>query len=96
MTGTIGDLPPMMANFVLAALLLGIITLAIGAVSIVYIFVSPDHDACEELNNQPFGIVLWECADGMEANPGATGQKVLDHYDVEATIERLLVEPLSP
>ena len=95
MTHTMGDQPPALANFMLVVFLFGIAASAIGFAYIAYIHLSQDHDACEDLNNRPFGIVLWQCADGMEANTEVTGRQLLDHYSIP-TVDEMLSEQIVP
>ena len=57
---------------------------------------SPYMDACYTLASNVHELSPIECVQYMEANPGATGQDVVDYETSLTKIDELLNNPLEP
>ena len=55
-------------------------------------------DECWELSSISDNLSIYNCVRYLEANPGATGQEVIDHHEISATSEReeFLTTPITP
>ena len=54
----------------------------------------PYSDACWQMKEHFAGLSRSDCSDYLHNNPGATGQDMLDHYNI-LTIEQIVENPVD-
>ena len=76
--------------FVIGAICFGVLAFS----TLVSVELDPYSDACGQMKEHFAGLSRSDCIDYLNDNPGATGQDVLDHYNI-ITIEQIVENPVD-
>ena len=71
-----------------------IISITIVAYMIVSVESDQYNDPCRKLTEHFVELSKFDCISYLNENPGATGQNVLDHYNI-LTIDQVLENPVD-
>lgn len=83
---------------IVIGIVVGLMVFAIGITLNDVFWSSPYFDACDNFVNNVEEIKLGECITYMEENPSATGQDIIDYYNVGQVKlpENALVNTIDP